>query len=147
MIQRLIIFIYLLNLVSCGAATGDSTTENTDKEAPLPKIANQKTYFPTALNCPKGTSFDYDTFGEGFMLEYCTSCHSTDLEEGYRSGAPIEINLDTPELVEIWRKNILDAATGKKRTMPPSDHVSEEELDHLEEWLECGAPGGSDNIQ
>lgn len=181
--------------------------------APFPKpsresaynIPNNRVYKKTNyLNCKQGTFLTYDNFGEDFFLNYCTSCHSSSVPEAERHGAPLLINLDTPEDIQLNRAGILDVTRAYLQDidekdendsdgdgipndeedennngipdviedengngipdiieggleesgempedsvlMPPSGALPIPTLRLLKEYLECGAPAGTDKI-
>jgi hypothetical protein len=41
------------------------------------------------------TTLTWDNFGHDFMFKYCTNCHSSDLPNSKRNGAPIYHDFDT----------------------------------------------------
>jgi hypothetical protein len=127
---------------------GSSETKLVEEDDTPPKIPNLAPIpDPTNLNCEQGTALNYENFGEGFMLNHCTMCHASDLPDGYRGGAPISANFDTPEDVQIWRASIIVNAAQVGSTMPPNNNVSSGDLLLFVEWLNCGAPSGKDRIQ
>ncbi len=131
----------------CGPAAGEDTNNEEEEKTP-PVIENKESVeLDSVLDCKEGTSLDYDNFGESFFLSYCTSCHSSQLAEGERAGAPVTINLNSLSDIQIWRQKILSTSGSPAgNTMPPVDHVPSEERVALREWLNCGAPGGDENL-
>ena len=99
-------------------------------------------------SCRDGTTLTYENFGEAFMVSYCVNCHSSEVEDDDRLGAPENINLDSYENITTHRRSILKTAAQKRNpTMPPSRHISLEERELLSEWLNCGAPGNKSQIE
>ena len=92
------------------------------------------------LLCDEGSELTYENFADAFMRDWCTGCHSSDLEAGARANAPANVNLDTREDVLVWLERVQVRATGDNPTMPPTAGPSVEETALLEEWLSCGAP-------
>ena len=90
--------------------------------------------------CAEQSALTYNNFGDPFMRDWCTGCHSSDLPVGSRARAPITVNLDSREDVLLWLERIEVRALGEAPTMPPTAGPSEDELVLLEEWLRCGAP-------
>lgn len=132
------IFGALQLMSSCGASSG--VPEKVER--PIVKSAAIKS------ECEEGTSLTYENFGEGFMLSYCVSCHGSEIERDQRFGAPINVNLDTYEDMSIHRRDILKTAARKTNPkMPPSRHVPLEERELLSEWIKCGVPGNSEQIE
>ena len=124
-------------ICSCGASSGVPEKF----ERPVVKSAAVKS------ECEDGTSLTYENFGEGFMLSYCVNCHGSEIETDQRFGAPINVNLDTYEDMSLHRRNILKTAARKTNPkMPPSRHVPMEERELLSEWIKCGVPGSSEQV-
>lgn len=125
-------------ILSCGSSSGVPEKF----ERPQVKSAAIKS------ECEDGTSLTYENFGEGFMLSYCVNCHGAELETDQRFGAPINVNLDTYEDMSLHRKDILKTAARKTNPkMPPSRHVPLEERELLAEWIKCGVPGNSEQVE
>jgi hypothetical protein len=165
--KRLAASIILPFLIAyCGAAAGDKPAGDTEATASPGKILNKGVKRKTTLKCKKGTGLNYDNFGHGFMLNYCTTCHSSQVADLDRANAPIEINLDSASDVQIWRARILKVVlastvetdvpipgedppvTGApiptkepaRATMPPDGSLGEPDRAMFLEWLNCGAP-------
>jgi hypothetical protein len=81
---------------------------------------------PTKAVCPDpdpGT-LTWDSFGQHFMSDFCTSCHASSLVHSQRNGAPLYHDYDTlmgvleiPDHIDQW------AGSGPAATnteMPPS---------------------------
>ena len=83
----------------------------------------------------------WDGFTQPFLTTWCTPCHSSSLTGDSRLGAPEGMNFDTWEGANTWASLILNASTGPDPLMPPAGGPTEEELEHLTEWVSCGAPG------
>lgn len=130
---------------SCG---GNEDTDPPVYESDPVTIPNETAILPESYEeCSDGTYWTYETAGEPFLLNYCTSCHSAGLTEEQRNGAPLGIDLDTPEKVQLLRVDILKQITPKNPKMPPSATVAEEPKEWFIEWLRCGAPAGVDQIK
>ena len=101
---------------------------------------------PSGATCPTESTLSYATFGEAFMSQYCTSCHSSSLSGAARNGAPSDHNFDTLDAIRDVGADHIDraAAAGPdyvNTVMPPSGQEpqpSEEERRLLGEWLACG---------
>jgi uncharacterized membrane protein len=85
-----------------------------------------------------GADLTYETFGEPFMTDWCTGCHSDLLPPGMRQNAPTDINFDT--LDEIRAQSQMISLTVQQATMPPEGGPSDAEREMLVQWLGCGAP-------
>lgn len=100
---------------------------------------------PTQATCPQGSTLTYATFGQAFLDQYCTRCHSSSLAGSARNGAPKYHDFDTVGGVRSVSDHIdQTAASGPATTntsMPPSGPLpSIEDRQKLGEWLACGAP-------
>lgn len=88
--------------------------------------------------CVHDPPLTYDTFGKGFMDQYCAGCHSSLYPDGHpnRTDAPGIVNFDSYGGVVSYAERVYITAyeTG---TMPPAGGPNEEELDRLQEWLRC----------
>jgi hypothetical protein len=100
---------------------------------------------PTGATCPDGSTLTYDSFGRGFMDDYCVRCHSSEVTGDDRKGAPSDHNFDTQFEIQSFHDHI-DWMAGAgpdavNTQMPPSGTApSEAERRQLSEWLACGAP-------
>lgn len=98
--------------------------------------------------CPDESTLDYDTFGEPFLLDWCTGCHSSALPEDLRAEAPEEINFDAfdetlatglateTDPMELLELMYNQAADGRDQ-MPPEGGPGEAERELLGEWIAC----------
>ena len=131
---------------ACGGKD-DTDPPETDKKEP-PPITNINPRQPVSQSeCPAGTVWTWDNMGEGYLLNYCTMCHSSHLEDDARRSAPVGADFDTPSAVQIWRANIITRIAGDTANMPPSLHVPAAENTRFLNWLNCGAPSGEDRIE
>ena len=90
--------------------------------------------------CPaEGTKLSYESFGQGFFLSYCDSCHSA--EVGHRNGAPEDYSFSTHASIVAHKERIYERSAGNNDSMPPGpDDPPLDERKKLAEWLDCGAP-------
>lgn len=105
------IYLALAVTLSVSACGGGGEEDYVPEDAtPVPDpIPNKQAYPPpTTINCPKATYLTYENFGQGFMANYCTSCHGASVPETARGGAPADVNFDTSNDVLVWRKGIID---------------------------------------
>ena len=93
----------------------------------------------TPINC-EDLEWTYENVGEPFMAAWCTHCHSSELAEGERSGAPIAVNLDTLTGIRAWIPYILNRIYNPTTPMPPMGDPPEDELQRVADWLRCDAP-------
>jgi len=100
----------------------------------------------SGANCPSGSTLTYETFGRGFMAQYCTRCHSSSLQGAQRQGAPSDHNFDSLAALKAVGAEHVDTAAAAgpsavNTVMPPQDpRPSEAERRQLGEWLACGMP-------
>jgi hypothetical protein len=99
----------------------------------------------TSALCGSSKDLTYESFGGPFFLSWCTGCHSSDLPERARQGAPVGTNLDSLEDIRKHRELILTRAV-HRADMPPAGGPSPQERALLEEWLGCGAPSESEGF-
>ena len=90
--------------------------------------------------CEPDDSATWESFGQGFLLDHCTGCHSGNLAESERAGAPLGVDFETRELAQQWLERIYARAADDNVTMPPVDSVPAHERELLGDWLACGAP-------
>jgi len=112
----------VLALAACG-------TDAVDHDPPLP---------PPDPEVCETSYLRYDNFGAGFTASWCRGCHSSDVAEGGRQGAPLGVDFDTEADLEHWADRIAARATGDKPTMPPAGGPAVEERALLAEWIGCG---------
>jgi hypothetical protein len=94
--------------------------------------------------CPTDSVLTFEDFGGPFLYSWCTGCHSSDMPEGMRQSAPLDVDFDTLEDARAWADRIWARAGDHNVTMPPIGGPDEEERGMLGEWLACGAPSLSD---
>ena len=86
-------------------------------------------------SCADEPAVTWASWGEGFFLSYCLSCHGVASLE--RFGAPESTNFDTLADVRTWQERIrvrvIDEAT-----MPIGGGVYEDDLVLLDIFLRCG---------
>jgi hypothetical protein len=102
---------------------------------------------PSGATCPGDSSgLTYEAFGEQFMTDYCTRCHSTELKtEQARMGAPLGHDFNVEAGIRgIWEHIDQKAAAGElgvNDDMPPkADSGAKptvEERQKLGQWLAC----------
>ena len=82
----------------------------------------------------------WESFAEGFVLNFCRGCHSALLDGADRFGAPPGVNFNTLEDVIGYRDRILARATSEAPTMPPGGGPQRHEIERFRVWLECQTP-------
>lgn len=85
--------------------------------------------------CADAPVITWASWGEGFLIESCQSCHSVHADD--RNDAPEAVNFDTLDDVRAWSDRILAVATGDAPIMPPRGGVSDDDRQRLEIWLTC----------
>ena len=112
---------------------------------PDPPPAAVKSGVPTDATCPPNSTLTYDGWALGFFENYCLRCHSKELGQGQRNGAPLNYNWDDLDSVRDHAPELdlmaAASSTVVNTTMPltpPNPPVSERR--RLGEWLACGAP-------
>lgn len=125
-------------LVGCaGDGDGDGSATTQPPTSVSTPTSGDTATGPTA-DC---TILTYENFGKGFMETWCRGCHTRNLDEADRQGAPVGVDFDFLEDVRLWNARILARATTEPPTMPIGGGNTPEERALLEEWLVCGAPG------
>ena len=134
-----ILVMCLILLTSCGR--NEPVTEDAKVEE-IYDVPNKKSEYPaTTSDCENGTTLSWVSFGSSFFDRYCTSCHSSSLEESLRSGAPTTSNFDSyGGMIKLRSQILLTAGTLTGAKMPPTNTVPLEERKALIEYLKCGAP-------
>lgn len=88
---------------------------------------------------PGGTTLTYESFGKGFFIDYCNSCHSA--PNGERNGAPDDFVFDTHADVIAHKDRIFARSAATNDSMPPGPYPPPiKARDDLANWLACGAP-------
>jgi hypothetical protein len=108
---------------------------------------------PTAAlpPCPPDNTLTWRSFGGGFLLTWCTGCHSSTLAADARQGAPDDINFDShaafkPHDRLVYERAVLEAhavataANASASPMPPAGLPSDADRKRLAQWIACGAP-------
>ncbi|HEY5920824.1 MAG TPA: c-type cytochrome [Kofleriaceae bacterium] len=100
---------------------------------------------PTGATCPPTSTLTYASFGQTFMTQYCTRCHSSTLSGDDRMGATLDHDFDTQLGIQQVGDHIdRSAGSGPDATndqMPPDGaRPTLMERQQLAEWMACGAP-------
>lgn len=94
--------------------------------------------------CPPDSALTWENFGQPYMLSWCTSCHSSALDEAHRAEAPVGIDFDDLDGVRAQAERIWARSGDQNNTMPPAGTAPALEREQLGEWLACGAPSRDD---
>lgn len=90
--------------------------------------------------CPDDNALTFSNFGRGFMLSWCTGCHSSALVGEERAGAPEGTDFDRLPVIEAFAERIWARSADDNLTMPPVSGPGAQERFLLGQWLACGAP-------
>lgn len=110
-------------------------------EDPSPACPEGEGGPPTEATC-NGSPLTYENFGQQFMEDYCTRCHSSEVTGEARHCAPGDHNFDTLDEILLNVEHIDEAAAagpnGVNEGMPPdgAKPTAAERLD-LGTWLAC----------
>jgi len=94
--------------------------------------------------CPPDSALTWESFGGGYVISYCTTCHHSALPADMRQLAPVAMNFETLELVRMHAPRIWARAADQNATMPPIGAPGMDERELFGEWLACGAPTNAD---
>jgi hypothetical protein len=83
----------------------------------------------------------WENTGDPFVTTWCTGCHSAEVAEAQRFGAPPNINFDTLAEVQLWQDRIRAVALADDAAMPLAGPATAEDRTRMGQWLDCGAPG------
>lgn len=81
------------------------------------------------LTCPPDSTLTYANFGQAFLADNCSSCHTSRDRPSLTTQAAVQSN----------RAAIIDVAV-TSNVMPASGSMTLDERKLLGEWLTCGAP-------
>lgn len=88
-------------------------------------------------DCPTDPTLSWQSWGHGFFLTYCNSCHAQASQE--RHGAPPGVDFDSPDLVQAQISRVR-ARVLNQGDMPLGGGVSQDDLILLERYL-CALEG------
>ena len=88
-----------------------------------------------SVDCDSAQVSTWASFGEGFMVENCQSCHAEATPNRY--GAPLAYSFDTHEDVLKWSERIYMVVLGENPTMPPGGGLTDSDKQLLMDWLVC----------
>lgn len=90
--------------------------------------------------CADKPVLTYENFGQGFLLQYCQTCHGSSVTGEDRHNAPESVHFDTEADVAAQLASVLNLATGPDPFMPPGGGVPDLDREKLEIWLRCYPP-------
>jgi hypothetical protein len=88
---------------------------------------------PTESVCPPSSTLTYTNFGQPFMVQYCTRCHSSEL-------ITPEERMILPVADHIDETTAAGPAATNKGMPPDKPFPTLEERKQLGEWIACGMP-------
>lgn len=74
------------------------------------------------------------------LTRECVSCHSVELPEGERAGAPVGVDWDTPADLTAWNDDAYIWSRIQSGEMPIAAPLSAEDAYVFWEWFSCGSP-------
>ena len=98
-------------------------------------------------SCDPEAGLTYTNFGDPFLGQWCTSCHSSALPEGMRQKAPVGMDFDSYDGIVGNIDRIYARAADANETMPPVGGPDADARRLLGEWLACGAPGVPEDLE
>lgn len=113
--------IALLGLVACNGDRGETPT---DSGTPPPVC-----------------DVSWEQFVEPTLRNWCVPCHSVNVPEVDRRGAPLGVDFDTWEQSHAWADRIAVRVLDEARPMPPAGGLADWEREDLARWAACGADG------
>ena len=116
----------------------DTATDTTDTDTTEDTAVLNDPYIDGRA-CPENSSVTWQSFGQGFLLDHCVGCHSENLDEASRAGAPLGVDFNTQALAQTWLARIYARSGDDNTTMPPVDSISPTDRVLLGDWLACGA--------
>ena len=81
---------------------------------------------------------DWWSTGQPLMLDFCAGCHSSQLSDSLRFGAPDGVDLETLEGA-LQHTDRIRARVLEDGDMPPGGGMNTEQLERLSAWLACSA--------
>ncbi len=124
----------LVLLAACGGKSRNDSGSAVDTD---PEVVEDGALEPISDDplCTDAPIVTWASWGEGFVIGACRSCHSVNAINRY--GSPEDVNFDTREDVLVLSDRILARATGESTTMPPQGGVLHADRAKLEIWLTC----------
>jgi len=132
---------FALVLVAGACAQSDgSSPEQLEVRSSAMREEGEPRYVDVEGSCEDPLAPTWESFGEGFVRNYCRGCHGPALEAGDRTGAPVGVDFATHQHVLERMQRFEARAASEQPTMPPGGGPDEVELELLRRWIACGAP-------
>ncbi len=116
----------ILLLLSCGSGAPQS-------KAP-PAVEDSGETFSENPACIGAPAVTWESWGHGFFLTWCASCHSASAPE--RRGAPTGVDFDSQADVKVWSERIRIRVL-EEGTMPIGGGLYEDDALLLDLLLAC----------
>ena len=85
--------------------------------------------------CRHDPPLTYENYGEGFIDQFCTGCHSSLIAEEQRMGAPEAYNFNTYEGILYWADKMAEPVDDG--VMPPGGGPTDIQKELFAEWMAC----------
>jgi len=128
----------------------DAQPDPPTKLGKRPPATPPSTDGPPLPACPPDNTLTWRSFGAGFLLTWCTGCHSSHLAADARQDAPDDVNFDThahfkPRARQVYERAVLEAHAfvqdpNTGAPMPPAGLPPEADRQRLAQWIACGSP-------
>lgn len=115
-----------------------------------PTAAGEPTRPPALPPCPPDNTLTRRSFGAGFLLTWCTGCHSSSLPADARQDAPEGVNFDTHAAYKLSERLVYERAVLEAHAfvrdpsaaspMPPAGLPPAADRERLAQWIACGSP-------
>lgn len=117
--------------IACDDSSGGDATADSDDGAGVDDATGEA----TGDSCDDQPTITYNTFGAGFLANYCDSCHGANAVD--RRGAPEDISFDDAAAARKLADRILLRSFDSENPMPPAGGITLADQERLKIWLEC----------
>ena len=122
-----------LTLALCACVAEVDESELGGAEEPVATTLSER-------SCPDDSTLTYEDMGGPFVYTWCNGCHSSDMPEGFRGGAPLGVDFDSLEGIRFHADRIWARSGDHNDTMPPVGGPDTDERTLFAEWLACDMP-------
>lgn len=88
----------------------------------------------TGSTCPSNSTLTYQNFGQAFMQEHCTTCHSRGVQS-----PDLSTQMAVQENADLIDKQAASGPNATNTAMPQGASIATADRAKLGEWLACGA--------
>lgn len=138
--MRSALWILAVVCAGCGSEADSDSDSDLGADSESDSVAEETESYIDGRECPPDSVLTYANFGEALMQQHCAGCHGEAVEERYRSGAPLEVNLTSHDQVFEWLDRVYARSADDNTSMPVVDTMSAADRTRLGDWLACGAP-------